>query len=148
MFNSILVAVDPSEAAQEALDLACRLAQEDHAKVVLVNVVDVSKLVVAAGYEAPYPVDAIEMMRDEGRQLLDEAKQRCQKQGLDVTLLSAEGEASERILQVADEQHAGLICMGTHGRKGFSHLFVGSVAESVLRGAKVPVLVIRPTKHA
>ncbi|HTU68918.1 MAG TPA: universal stress protein [Candidatus Baltobacteraceae bacterium] len=141
MFNTILVAVDESDAAKSAVELACRLAKEDGAKLLLVNVVDVSKLVAVAGYETPYPIDAIQMMRDSGADLLNKQKSTCESGGLNVTTAAGEGDACDEILRLADENKVGLICMGTHGRKGLAHLFIGSVAEGVVRRSKVPVMV-------
>ena len=60
-------------------------------------------------------------------------------------LLVAIGEPYEQILQVARERHIDLIVMGTHGRTGLSHAFIGSVAERVLRSASCPVLTIKAT---
>ncbi|MDE2483294.1 MAG: universal stress protein [bacterium] len=143
MFDSILVAVDASEAAQAALRHACDLAKAGNAKVTLVNVVDVSKLLAVAGYETPYPVDAIEIMRKDGRQILDDATAICRDYGIVPATQSGEGDAVEEILDSAQRTHADLIVLGTHGRKGLSRLFIGSVAEGVLRRADVPVLVVR-----
>jgi nucleotide-binding universal stress UspA family protein len=148
MFNTILVAVDESEAAHEAFDLACKLALEDHASLSLLNVIDVSKLIAASGYDAPYPAETLNIMRTAGQQLLDERKAAAEKSGLKVTTEVGEGDAVDEILRVADESGAGLICIGTHGRQGLARLFIGSVAEGVLRRSEVPVLVIRPTGHA
>jgi nucleotide-binding universal stress UspA family protein len=144
MFKTILVAADQSEAAKAAYDFAVRLALEDRASVLLVNVVDASKLVAVAGYETPYPVDAVEMIRESAQQLLDELKANCEAKGLTVATVVGEGDAVEEIVRLANENGAGLICIGTHGRKGLARLFIGSVAEGVLRNAEVPVLVIRP----
>ncbi|HTV91467.1 MAG TPA: universal stress protein [Verrucomicrobiae bacterium] len=141
MFNTILVAVDGSDPATAALDLATKLAKEDGAKLLLVNIVDVSKIVVAAGYGSPYPVDAIEVMREAGTDILNGAKSSCEAAGLSAGVCSGEGDACDEILRIAEENNVGLICMGTHGRKGLAHFFVGSVAEGVVRGSKVPVLV-------
>jgi nucleotide-binding universal stress UspA family protein len=54
------------------------------------------------------------------------------------------GEPAETILAKAREVDAGLIVMGTHGRKGWQHFMLGSVAERVLRTSPVPVLTISP----
>ena len=54
MFNTILVAVDESEAAREACDLACKVALEDHATLLLVSVFDVTNIIAASGYDADY----------------------------------------------------------------------------------------------
>jgi universal stress protein A len=48
------------------------------------------------------------------------------------------------ILQAAADARIDLIVMATHGRKGLSHFFIGSVAEQVVREATCPVLTIRP----
>ncbi len=143
MFSSILVAVDASEAAQAALRQACDVATLAKAKVTLVNVIDVSKLLAVAGYETPYPVDAIEIMRKDGAQMLSEASATCATYGLTPATVTGEGDAVEEILATATSVHADLIVLGTHGRKGLSRLFIGSVAEGVLRRADVPVLVVR-----
>jgi nucleotide-binding universal stress UspA family protein len=148
MFNTILVAVDESEAAREAFDLACKLALEDQASLVLLNVIDVSKLIAASGYDAPYPQETLDIMRNAGQQLLDERKAAAQKSGLKVTTTLGEGDAVDEILRVSSESSTGLICIGTHGRQGLVRLFIGSVAEGVLRRSEVPVLVVRPTVQA
>jgi len=146
MFKTVLVAIDQSEAAREALDLAIRLARSDNDRLLIVSVLDVSKLIAVAGYEAPYPVDAIAILKAGNQELLADAKSTCVKAGVAAETLMVEGDACDEILRAAKEQHAGLICIGTHGRKGLSRLFLGSVAEGVLRSATIPVLAIRPTK--
>lgn len=143
MFKTIVVAVDDSDPSKAAVTLACNLAKLDNASLYVVNVVDVSKLVAVAGYETPYPVDAIQIMRDSGKQVLDGVKAECAAQQIAAEFAELEGDAADEILRVAKEQNAGLICMGTHGRKGLSHFFVGSVAEAVLRNATVPVIVTK-----
>jgi nucleotide-binding universal stress UspA family protein len=56
------------------------------------------------------------------------------------------GYAAEEILHLAEEEGADLIIMGTHGRKGIDRILFGSVAEKVVKGAKCPVLTIRPAE--
>jgi nucleotide-binding universal stress UspA family protein len=147
MFNTILVAVDESEAAKEAGDLAVKLALEDHASLVLVNIIDVAKLITVAGYDSPYPAQTIDIMRQSAEQLLNDTRAACEAKGLKVVTAVGEGDAVDEIVRLADEHGAGLICIGTHGRQGLARLFVGSVAEGVLRRANVPVLVVRPTSE-
>ncbi|ETX07011.1 MAG: hypothetical protein ETSY2_13710 [Candidatus Entotheonella gemina] len=55
----------------------------------------------------------------------------------------ASGDPADAIVHVAKEHHADLIVMGTHGRTGLAHAFLGSVAEKVVRHASCPVLVAR-----
>ena len=144
MFHTIVVAVDASSAAHEALALAMQLAKEGHATLVPVTVVDLSTLMALSGYESPYPVDAIQSIRDEAQASLDAAVSMSQKEGVTAIAALGEGDPCDEILRVAKEQQADLICLGTHGRKGLVRLFLGSVAEGVLRRAEVPVLVTRP----
>jgi nucleotide-binding universal stress UspA family protein len=54
------------------------------------------------------------------------------------------GYAAEEILGVAEGEDADMIVMGTHGRKGIDRILFGSVAEKVVKGAKCPVLTVRP----
>lgn len=61
-----------------------------------------------------------------------------------VTIEARVGAVAEIIHEFAIEQKVDLIVMGTHGRRGLAHLFLGSVAEQVLRSAPCPVL----TTHA
>lgn len=144
MFNTILVAVDESEAARDAFALACTLALEDRAALLLVSVLDIANLIAASGYDAPYPQETIDLMEAARQQLLDEKKAAAAAAGLTVTACIGRGDAVDEILRVAQEQSAGLICIGTHGRHGLARLFIGSVAEGVLRRAEVPVLTVRP----
>lgn len=143
MITSILVAVDTSEASQAALRQATEIAKAFSARLVLVNIVDVTKLLAVAGYETPYPVDAIEIMRDDSKTILAEATTTCTSSGVTSIEMTGEGEAVDEILNIASDERVDMIALGTHGRSGLSRLFLGSVAEAVLRRADVPVLVVR-----
>lgn len=143
MFQNVLVAVDSSEASLAALAHAADLAKAGGGRVVLMNVVDAARLVAVAGFQAPYPSDTIELMRDEGRRVLEEARSICAARSVPVTTVVTEGEPCEEILRVAQLQRVDLIALGTHGRGGVPRLVLGSVAEGVLRRATVPVLIVR-----
>lgn len=68
--------------------------------------------------------------------------------GVTVELDVASGEPVSGILEEAARIGAGHIVVGTHGRSGLAHLLLGSVAERVVKEAKVPVLVVRTPEHA
>ena len=55
--------------------------------------------------------------------------------------------AAEAIVEYAKEYNVDIIVMGTHGRGGFAHLLMGSVAERVVRTAPCPVLTVRHPEH-
>jgi nucleotide-binding universal stress UspA family protein len=57
------------------------------------------------------------------------------------------GFPAEDIVRLATEVQADLIVVGTHGRRGLSHLLLGSVAERVIRTAPCPVLTVRRAEH-
>lgn len=57
----------------------------------------------------------------------------------------AYGYAPEKILETAREAAADMIIMGTHGRRGVDRIPFGSVAEKVVKTAKIPVLTVRPS---
>ena len=77
--------------------------------------------------------------KDEMKTLLDEVK----SSGVAVQTRFTPGHPRDAILEAAEQGGYGLIVMGTHGRRGLSHLFIGSVAEQVVRRASCPVLTIR-----
>jgi nucleotide-binding universal stress UspA family protein len=58
------------------------------------------------------------------------------------------GRSATTIVEYAADQHVDLIVMGTHGRTGLAHLFMGSVAEHVVRKAPCPVLTVRQAPAA
>ena len=74
---------------------------------------------------------------------LQDLAQRLGKEGLAVTTFVRVGNPVEEINRLAEDEHADLVIMGTHGRTGLQHLLVGSVAERVVRSSKVPVLTVR-----
>ena len=68
--------------------------------------------------------------------------------GLAVTGLVRAGYPAEEILAAAEEEHADMIVMGTHGRTGFDRMLFGSVAEKVVMAAACPVLTVKPKDSA
>jgi nucleotide-binding universal stress UspA family protein len=140
MYKRILVPVDGSQSSVAALTEALRLAKEHGARLCLVHVYERVRHVVTEGV-----VDLTPALRRQGEQLLAEALRRAHKAGVKATTaLVAAG--SRRVPAVIVEQataeRADLIAMGTHGRRGFERLILGSVAEGVARRATVPVLLL------
>lgn len=64
--------------------------------------------------------------------------------GMNVTIAVRSGDIADQILDYARENGVDLIVMGTHGRKGMEKVLLGSVAERVIKGAAVPVMVVNP----
>jgi nucleotide-binding universal stress UspA family protein len=134
--HTILYPTDFSENAQQAFPLACSLARDCGARIVVL-------------YVMPPPMghEELEARRDPEEYYggVWKALREMQAPNQDVHLEHRleEGDAPKRIVEVAQEVQAGLIVMGTHGRTGLSRLLQGSVAEQVLRRATCPVLTVR-----
>jgi universal stress protein A len=141
--HRILAPTDFSEHSQQAIQYARELAQTFGATLVVVHVVELP----------PYPIEGLPPSQLGGT-LLEDLEQQATSDLAQV--LANEGEVTvvrrvvvgipyRRIVEVAADEKIDLIVMATHGRTGFSHLFMGSVAEKVVRTAPCPVLTIRPT---
>jgi len=142
MFKRIVVALDRSEAAGEAFAVALALAQAERAELGICSVVDP---VMISGTAPPSPAMDI-VIRDmevDARRIVSEAIDRARRAGVVVAGETRNGAPAFEVLGYAKRFKADLIVMGTHGRRGLQHFFLGSVAEMVLREAAIPVLIVR-----
>lgn len=152
LWKTLLVPHDFSPAAAGALALARDLAAAFGGKIALLHVSPIphglrpdSKIVPEDG-SATIRIDEY-MTAAAARKL--EALCTDSRVPMSIHTVAAEREAAGEILAKAKEVGADVIVMGTHGRSGMKRLLVGSVAESVLRRATVPVVVVRdPTETA
>lgn len=146
MFKKILVALDGSGTSNLALKEAIKLARDGNSKVLGIYVVD--SYHVHPEVDLITPEDVISSMREEGKSILAQAQKKISSASVrgSVKLIETSS-TSERIAEViakeANSWAADVIVVGTHGRRGFSHLILGSVAESIVRVASKPVLLIR-----
>ena len=148
MFKRILVAVDGSHTSELALQEAIKLAGEVRAQLRIVHVVDNVNLNLSA--EFPNPSEIWDAMLKGGQAILHKAGAAATAAGIAVESGLIEIDTlghrlPEMIAADADAWPADLIVIGTHGRRGLSHLLLGSVAEGVVRVATKPVLLIRGT---
>lgn len=139
-FERILVAVDDSEPADAAVHKALRIPRTRDTSIVFCSVLDIDGGVAARGFSyAELYSDLMAQTRD----TLDRAVERAVGDGTAPETLIVEGSPAEALIATAREQRADLIVIGSHGRRGVRRLFLGSVAESVVRGATTPVMVVR-----
>jgi nucleotide-binding universal stress UspA family protein len=145
MYQRILVPIDGSATAERALQEAIKLAA-GKAQLRLVYVIEAVYPLDAEGY-AYIDYEALqEAVHSTGERTLAQAVETVRRSGMTVesALLDASG---ERVSSVIDNEavswKADLIVIGTHGRSGLSRLLLGNVAEEVVRGASVPVLLVR-----
>jgi nucleotide-binding universal stress UspA family protein len=143
MAITILVAVDFEDASQRAIDIARELAGPLGAELCLLHVYQLPLYTYPSLEPQILPELLTEIPRAAGHAL----DQLAAGVGVKRTLLR-EGDAAAAILSAAREVEAKMIVMGTHGRRGLSHVLLGSVAEKVVRQSDVPVLTVRSPEPA
>ena len=146
MFKNILVAVDGSDTSDLAMQTAIKFAKDQHATLHVVHVAD--EFLEATGEIAIDFQKHEKMIRESGQAILNkmETLAHQSKISIETHLIEITEYADhipEKLVKAADQHHAGLIIIGTHGRHGFKRFLLGSVAEGVARLASVPVLLIR-----
>jgi nucleotide-binding universal stress UspA family protein len=147
MYKHILVAVDGSDTSNLALRESMKLAKEQQAVLRLVHVVDETPAYMTMD-TAYVLADFQKAMREAGQKVLATCAATAREAGIEVDTKFVIPEVltqriCDAIIDEAKRWPADLIVIGTHGRHGFNHLLLGSVAEGVIRFATKPVLVIR-----
>lgn len=136
--KKILIAVDDEKSGKIISNTGLQLAKQLNAKIAIISVVDTVALMTTGGVS---PYELIEHMEEEvkkGQQVLLENVFREEN----VKVFIEKGNPFDEIVKTAEEWKADLIVIGTHGRKGFSRLVLGSVAEKVIRHSTKPVFVV------
>ena len=142
----ILAPVDFSGLGEPALAMACDLARRyGGTKVTLLHVYQLPNLMLPEGYILATPQE-LGAMFAHVKEELSKLTLRAHELGADAQAESVEGVPWAEIVRFAQQRSVDLIVMGTHGRTGISHAFIGSVAERVVRHAPCPVLVVRTEK--
>ena len=146
MYSKILVAVDESETSRHALQQAIELAKNLSASVRMVHVLDMSWLPI--GPEVAIDTAALSAARrGVGENTIAAARETAKVAGFEGEAVLIETETptqqvAETIVREAARWGADLVVLGTHGRRGFQHLMLGSVAEKVARLSPGPVLLV------
>ena len=156
MIRKFLVPLDGSSVGEAALKHVAELmpkltTAEVKYEVTLLQVITSLTHYVVAGEataQVPYTEKEIDYIKNKAREYLNKAGEGLRSKGATVKTKVATGKAAEEIVRAADEIKAELIAMSTHGRTGLSRLTFGSVTDKVLRGANIPVLVVRAPKDA
>jgi nucleotide-binding universal stress UspA family protein len=137
LVRTVLHPTDFSDYSDHAFRLACMLARDYGARLVVLHVATPPTIVYGEGIVPPDP----ELVYREARERLN----RLEVPGADVHAERRfeEGDPATEILRVAKDINADLIVMGTHGRTGLGRLLMGSVAEQVVRRALCSVLTVK-----
>ena len=144
--RTILLPTDFSECAAHAVPAAASLARLMQARMICLHVIE--PIVPTVGWTPvaePLPVaDISEQLETSATRELPKISQCEECEGLDVEDLIVHGEAASEIVRVARERAVDMIVISSHGRTGLGRILFGSTAESVMRHAHCPVLVVKP----
>jgi nucleotide-binding universal stress UspA family protein len=174
-FQTILHPTDFSESAEDAFRLACSIASDSKARIVVLHVASMEtfwggtfpgiptdpRTIQHALLEQLHRIQPLAAARDSqaddvlqpGSQpplplsetTQDDGQRPAHRAGIQVEHVLREGDAAAEILRMAKELPSDLIVLGTHGRTGPRRMVMGSVAEAVLRHASCPVLTLKST---
>lgn len=142
----LLVAVDPAGCAYQVVEEASSLAAALSEPVILMTSVELPEGVtpevhLETGRYAGHTAE--DVLVTDARQALDALAEPLRSKGVGVRLEVRVGPCVQAVLDSADEHRPRMLVLGTHGRTGLKRFFLGSVAEQILRQAKVPVLTVR-----
>ncbi|WP_290819297.1 universal stress protein [Halovivax sp.] len=137
---TVLVAFDGSEPSQKALRHAVREFPDE--EFVLLRVIEAADGATEAGFELAR--EKLKELRDEARtELSTDVDDVLDPADLDLRVETAVGMPAREIVRFADEHDVDHVVVGNHGREGVARVLLGSVAETVVRRAAVPVTVVR-----
>ena len=140
-YRNIVIATDGSENTQKAVSYGIEIAKLSGATVHALYVVDTSSfssIPMDAGWESMY-----EILKKEGEKAVSEVNKQGKAAGVDVREIIEDGHPSSTIIEFAENNNVDLVVLGTLGKTGLDRFLLGSVAEKVVRGSKVPVMVVR-----
>ncbi len=142
-----LVALDGSEAAEGALDaLSLVVAPSGGVRLTLTSVVEEGPCVPAI--YLPHAIrgeSLLEERRERAEAYLNSVSGRARARGFDVveTRVLRADDVAHGLLRYLEDAEVDMIALSTHGRGGVSRIFVGSVADKLVRGARLPALIVR-----
>jgi nucleotide-binding universal stress UspA family protein len=135
--RNILHPTDFSERSDFAFRLACSLARDYGARLVVLHVAEPPMVVGSEGMLMP----PVEVDLQPLQERLQQLRPRDPKVPVEHHLV--QGDAAAEILRVAEETKCNVIVLGTHGRTGLGRILMGSVAEQVVRKAPCPVVTVK-----
>ncbi|GAA4354485.1 universal stress protein [Variovorax defluvii] len=145
MYKHILVPLDGSATAERGFREALQLATEQKSKLSLLHVIDDFPMLLEMSSVANFE-DSLRKVREYGEQVLAKGRSEAAKADVPVDTFLREvtnGRVADVVIKEASALGCDLIVMGTHGRRGFSRLALGSDADRVVRASPVPVLLVR-----
>ena len=143
-FERLLVPTDGSDTASSAIDVGLDLAVVDSSTLQLLSVTDTSLF--GSELQADQYADSL---RETASEIVTDGRDRATAAGVDdvVTTVAEDESVVAGIQSYAADADSDCIVVGTHGRTGLDRYLLGSVTETLIRTASIPVLVVPPTDH-
>ena len=147
MYKKILLATDNSKQAEKAGEHAISMASLDGADIIVLYVID-------AYYKYALPQQDLrekldEQLREEGKEAVEKFKSKIEEEqcagkckNINLITMLKEGKPADVILKTAEKEDVDQIIIGKSGKHGIEKFLLGSTAEKVVRGSKIPVNVI------
>jgi nucleotide-binding universal stress UspA family protein len=142
MYKKILAPLDGSKRAETILPHVEDLATRYRGRVVFLQVIEIIEPLAAAEF-AFSTKENYDALRKQAEAYLSGIKGEFREKGIDASIRLAHGPVVEAIIEVAEQENAGLIAIASHGRTGLSRVFYGSVSAGVLHRIDRPLLLIR-----
>ncbi len=139
--KKIIVPLDFSEQSEYALKVAASLAKKHGAEILALHMLELNQAMMTSseGFHPEQTVFLIKMAEKRFKEFLD----KDYLKGIQLTPIIKHYKVFSEVNEIAKENKAELIVMGSHGTDGLKEIFVGSNAEKVVRNAEIPVLVIK-----
>lgn len=144
-YQNILVPIDGSKTSHSAIKTAAELAKAFGSKVTAVFILTIDPFVGVEFLDTKgQAADMSNKAHHLSQEIIDEAHALFSKEGIEIETKIVEGQVIHKeIVKAAEETHADLVVMGSHGRTGIKKLMLGSVAQNVLGEIHIPVLIVR-----
>ena len=142
MKNKILIAIDLDDDYLYVIKKGLELAQLMNAKVILASIVNIYVNYIQPDL-ATSPIQWDDIYNSQIEYTVQELEKiKMQNKNLEIEVFVEKGNAKTEIIEKANTENVNYMVIGTHGRTGISHVFMGSTAEYIIRHATKPILVI------
>lgn len=141
MFDKILVAIDGSKMSDKAVEMAKQLGNGQQSEITLLHVG--KELVIPPNAIVLEYVTLLEEVKKNGIELLNNAKDLLDKEGLKVSVVYKVGDPARQIVDFAKKEHYDLIIIGSRGLGNFKELMLGSVSHKVSQLSHCPVMIVK-----
>jgi len=141
----ILLAIDGSDFSEVTLKSVIARPWPPNTEVKVMNVVEPPSLLMGREMAGPDPEfeSVWNALRERGKDIVSKAADKLREAHFSISTQLVEGDPKSQIIDAANEWHADMIIMGSHGRSGLSRFLLGSVSEGVVRHAHCSVEIVR-----